>query len=466
MKSQTIIKTIKKIFTTCLLCIVANNAVYASFKLPKYETYTLKNGLQVYLMQQSEVPMIDMSLVIKAGSINDGKTYGLANLTGEAVQFGTATMSKADVEDAMAFVGAELSSITSKEMTRLSLSFAKRDIEQLLPIFSALALTPSFDKSEFNKFKSRFLSLLTQRKESPRGVISDAFNRLYFGQHPYGNPLSGDEESVSKLKLDDVKGFYKNFYTPKNSALVIVGDFNKTTIKTTVNKYFGLWKGEQPKSDLVPFISAPQQSNVLLINKEDAIETTFYIGGKGISANHPDAVAVQVINTILGGRFTSWLNDELRVNSGLTYGARSRFNSYQYAGSFTISTFTKKATTFEAIDLAKKTYQRLWEKGIDKETLDSAKAYVKGQFPPRYETSTQLSRLLARMWALDLDNSFINDFETNVDSMDVAKANEVARRVFPAKNLQYVLVGKASDIRDKAKSYGQLKEVDIKDLSF
>ena len=170
---------------------------------------------------------------------------------------------------------------------------------------------------------------------------------------------------------------------------------------------------------------------------------------------------MQVINTILGARFTSWLNDELRVNSGLTYGARSGFNSQSQAGTFVISTFTKKETTFEAIDLALKTYRRIWNKGIDKKTLDSAKSYVKGQFPPRYETSGQLARLLSNMWSLNLNDSFINDFQKNVDSLDVKKANQIAQALFPKDNLQFVLIGKAEDIREKAKEYGKLKEMDI-----
>jgi len=190
------------------------------------------------------------------------------------------------------------------------------------------------------------------------------------------------------------------------------------------------------------------------------------IGGNGIPSNHPDKVAIQVINTILGARFTSWLNDELRVNSGLTYGARSKFNSQSQAGNFVISTFTKKETTFEAVDLALKTYQRIWNKGIDKKTLESAKSYVKGQFPPRYETSTQLAQLLSRLWSVNLDDSFINDFQNKVDSLDVNKANQIAKAIFPNENLQFILIGKAADIREKAKNYGELKEMDINSFAY
>ncbi|MFT5453268.1 MAG: zinc protease [Enterobacterales bacterium] len=453
---------ISLLLTTSFLSSVSQ----AAFKIPAYETYTLDNGLQVYLMQQDEVPMIDLRLVVKVGAINDGNQFGLANLTSEALQFGSGKLSKNEIEDELAFLGANLSVNAAMEMTSINISFAAKDEVQLLPLFANIALNPSFNVANFDKYKKRFLSQLEQRKESPRDIINDAFARLYFGSHPYGNPVSGDNDSVTALTLDSVKSFYGDYYTPSNSALIVVGDFNKKHWRGQIKTLFGHWKGQAPKETLVRLGPSPAQSNVLLINKDDASETTLLIGSKGISASHPDAVAVQVINTILGGRFTSWLNDALRVNSGLTYGARSRFNSYQYGGSFSISTFTKNATTFEAIDLAKKTYRKLWEEGIDKETLASAKAYVKGQFPPRYETSGQLAALLARMWSQDLDDSYINNFENNVDSMNVIKANEIARRLFPENNLQYVLVGKADDIREKAKTYGELKEINIKDLKF
>ncbi len=450
----------------CIILIISTASLNAAFTIPEYETYTMDNGLQVYLMKQSEIPMINISLVVKSGAIHDGNAFGLANLTAEALQFGSTGLTKTEIENKLAILGANLSSDTSREITQLDISFLNKDEEVLLPLFTNIVLKPAFNQVEFDKFQKRLLAQLDQHRESPQNIIADAFARFYFADHPYGNPPWGDSKSVSDITLSAVKAFYRKHYTPANSALIIVGDINPKAWKKKIRKLYSKWQGEKTTEKLIPLGTGPRESRVLLINKEDAIETTFMIGGKGISANHPDAVAVQVINTILGGRFTSWLNNELRVNSGLTYGARSHFNSYQYGGSFTISTFTKKSTTFDAIELTKKTYMRLWEKGIDEKTLNSAKTYVKGQFPPRYETSGQLSQLLAKMWALDLSDSFINDFEKNINSLDVAKANEIARKLFPDDNLQYVLVGKASDIKEQAKRYGKVTEVDIDALHF
>ncbi|MDP2364700.1 MAG: insulinase family protein, partial [Ignavibacteria bacterium] len=192
----------------------------------------------------------------------------------------------------------------------------------------------------------------------------------------------------------------------------------------------------------------------------------FMIGGFGVPMSNPDQIQIDVINTILGGRFTSWLNDELRVNAGYTYGARSRFASYKTAGTFYISTFTATKNTEPAIDLALKTYNRLFEKGIDEATLKSAKNYVKGQFPPDYETASSLAGFLTQKYIYGLDDSYINDFEKSVDGMTVEKANEIIKKYFPKDNLQFVLIGKANDIREIAKKYGKVIEKNISEDGF
>ena len=189
-------------------------------------------------------------------------------------------------------------------------------------------------------------------------------------------------------------------------------------------------------------------------------------GGVGVSQNNPDYVGLEVVNTILGGRFTSWLNDELRVNSGLTYGARSGFSSLSAAGGFQISTFTKTETTQQTLELALATYSRLWQQGIDQATLDSAKAYVKGQFPPNYETNNQLADLLGSMHLYQLDKGFINDFEQKVDSLTLADTERLIKQYFPQQQLQFVLIGKASELTDLAQSLGEVRTVAIKDNGF
>ena len=269
----------------------------------------------------------------------------------------------------------------------------KKSVTELLPIIKQVISSPTFPEKEITKRKQRWIAELDQAKESPRSVIGSYYNKLIFGDAPYGNPVDGTKTGIEKLTKNAVEEFYSFNYNPSSSAISVVGDFNVPTMKNTLSDLFGDWKGYPIKTigdtyyNEVPF----NESTVYLIDKSNATETTFLIGGYGIKMRNEDQTQIDVINTILGGRFTSWLNDELRINAGLTYGVRSSFRAYKQSGTFSIYSFTATKNTEAALDLAIKTYNRLFEKGIDEETLASAKNYVKGQFPPDYEPASALA---------------------------------------------------------------------------
>lgn len=433
------------------------------YKLPPYQKFTLSNGLTIYLMEQHEVPMINVSVIVPAGAIYDGDKAGLASLTAAALKHGTRSYPKAKLDEELDFIGAGVSTYSTKEAARLSAEFASKDREKVLGIIRELLTAPVFDTAEFAKEKNRVLVRLNQAKESPRSVISSYFDKLLYGDHVYGNIVAGTPSTVGALTAKDVQQFYKNNYIPNGSAIAVAGDFNSKEMKNLLTKLFSAWKkGSQPNANLAAQpISKPGENRVLLINKDDAKETTFYIGAPGISRNNPDYVAIEVINTLFGGRFTSMLNDELRVNTGLTYGARSSFTPMKNGGSFVISTFTASKTTEAAIDKALEVLKNLHEKGIDEQSLTSAKNYVKGQFPPGYETNGDLAGLLTEMFWFKFDESFINNFQKNVDGLTLDKARQIISTYFPKDKLQFVLVGKAADIKKIAEKYGKVTEVQI-----
>lgn len=456
---------INPLVITLLFLLMVSNTIAQGYSLPKYSTFKLNNGLTVNLMEQHDVPLISIVAVVPAGAIYDGAQSGLASLTATALKHGTANYNRSVIDDELDFIGATINTAAYKEFTRVTADFAAKDQKKVLSIFKEILLNPTFNEEEFEKEKSRLLVRLEQQKESPKNVIGSYFDQQLYGKHVYGNINSGIKTTVEKLTVTDVKKFYEDNYTATNSAITIVGDFATADMKKSITTLLANWKKEtQPKSDLANAkFEKPTSAKVLLINKADANETTFYIGGTGISRNNPDFVAIDVVNTLFGGRFTSMLNDELRVNTGLTYGARSSFNSYKNGGSFTISTFTNVKTTEAALDKAVQVLNTLHDKGINEQNLTSAKNYVKGQFPPEYETSGQLASLLSQMFWYKLDRSFIDDFEKNVDSIDLAKANKIIATYFPKDNLQFTIVGRASEIRDIVSKYGTVTEVNISD---
>ncbi len=457
---------IKQVIATAMfLCTCSVSIIAQGYQLPKYQQFKLPNGLTVYLMEQKEVPVITVSMVIPAGAIYDGNKAGIASLTATALKHGTDSYNRAALDEALDFMGASITTFASKESSGIAAKFASKYKEKVFGMIKEVLLNPAFDKIEFEKEKKKLLTNLEQQKESPRSVIPAYFDKFMFGSHVYGNIIQGKKSTVSLLTVDDVKTFYKANYLPEGSAIAVVGDFNSKEMKTMLTKLFADWKKGNNTS--VSLASKPitytSGSNVLLINKEDARETTFYIGAPGISRNNPDYIAIEVINTLFGGRFTSMLNDELRVNTGLTYGAGSRFSALKNGGTFSISSFTANKTTEAAIDKAIEVLNNLHKKGIDEAGLASAKNYVKGQFPPRYETAGQLAGLMTQMFWYGFDESFINNFEKNVDGITFEKAKAIIANYFPKDKLQFVMVGKASEIKSIVSKYGKVTVVQIKD---
>ena len=453
---------------TIILAIIISSISLAQFKLPEYETVTLDNGLTVYLMEKKDVPLISFSAVFDGGVIKNGSTSGIASFTAEALRFGTTNYSKSQIDSLFNFFGSNVSTYANSDYSGLYTQFMKENTETLLSVVKEIILSPSFPDEEIQKRKQRWIAEIDQAKESPRSVIGSYFNKHIFGNSPYGNPGLGTKAGIESISIEKVKEFYNTNYRPETSAIAVVGDFNLSEMKNAIQNYFGEWKNDSKKmiDDLRRMDTPFESPAVYLINKENATETTFMIGGFGTTMNNPDQIQLDVINTILGGRFTSWLNDELRVNAGLTYGARSRFAQYKNSGTFYISTFTATKNTEAAIDLALKTYNRLFEKGLDEETLLSAKNYVKGQFPPEYETAGSLAGFLTQKFVYGLDDSIINNFENEVNGLTVERANELINKYFPKENLQFVLIGKADEIRDVVAKYGKVVEKSIDEDSY
>lgn len=445
---------------TIFLMMMLSPMVFSQFRLPSYEKVDLDNGLTVYLMEKRNVPLISLSAVFDGGAIRDGAESGMASFTADALRFGTTNFSRSQIDSLFNFYGSNISTYARQDYSGLFTQFIKENTETLLPVIKEIILNPVFPETEIEKRKQRWIAELDQAKESPRSVIGSYYNKHIFGDAPYGNPVNGTKAGIGNITFNKVNYFYRINYRPESSAIAVVGDFNSSEMKELIKKHFGGWKNEYTKIIMdVRMMNAPfENASIYLINKENASETTFLIGGYGITMSNEDQTQLDVINTILGGRFTSWLNDELRVNAGLTYGARSSFNKYKYAGTFNMYSFTQTKNTEAALDLALKTYRRLFEQGIDEETLSSAKNYVKGQFPPDYETAGSLAGLLTQMYLFGLDDSYINNFEKEVNELTTERANELIKKYFPKNNLQFVLIGKADEIRDVVKKYGRVKE--------
>ena len=434
-----------------------------SLKLPPFKKVKLANGLTVLLMEQHEVPVISFSYAVRAGAAADpaGKP-GLASLTAGLLRKGTKSRSADQLSSELDFIGGTLNAGTNYDYSNGAVEFVKKDIDKGLELFTDVLLNPAFPQDEVTKLLKQRIDGIKSAKDQPPAVLDSYFDAYLYGSHPYGRPDEGDERSLGAITRDDVVKFYQSYYAPANTIVAVVGDFSTAEMERKLTDKFSAWSGKAMPTVPVPDPQPFTGKKLLLIDKPDSTQTFYQIGNVGISRTNPDRIYIQVINTLFGGRFTSMLNSALRIQSGLTYGARSSFAERRVAGPFAISTFTPNETTEKAIDMTLDVLGRLHAKGITEEELKSAKSYLKGQFPPTIETSDQLAALLTQLEYYGLGENDVNDYYARVDSMTMADAQRVIKQYFPSDNLVFVLIGKASDIQNVAKKYAA--KIDTKSI--
>ena len=447
-----------------LLCALASAQTSPKLKFPAYTKSKLKNGLTVYLLEKHEVPLVSVAFVVKSGAVADPSTKeGVASATAALLRKGTPTRTADQVSEQLDFLGATFGADASPDMSRGRAEFMKKDAAEGLDILADLLQHASFPDSEVTKLLAQRVDRLRSAKDSAGAVLDAYFYGYLYGKHPYGRPDSGDENSLKTITREDVVAFHKAHYTPDNTVLVIAGDFSSPEMQKLVDAKFGGWTGKAAPAAAIPTPAAATGKRLLLIDKPDSTQTYYQIGNVGVARNNADRTYINVVNTLFGGRFTSMINSELRIKSGLTYGARSFFDMRKVAGAFAISTYTKNATTGQAIDKTLEVVKRLHDQGITQEELDSAKAYIKGQFPPSIETAGDVANLLATLDYYGLDEREVNELYARIDSMDLATSKRIIQQYFPLDNLTFVVIGKASEIEPVVKKYAE--KMDKKSIS-
>ncbi|HEV2021249.1 MAG TPA: pitrilysin family protein [Terriglobales bacterium] len=432
----------------------AQTAAGSALKLPAYKKLILKNGLTILLMEQHEVPIVSFSFIVKTGAIADpeGKD-GLASLTAGLLRKGTKTRTADQVAADLDFIGGQFDADASADYTSGSAEFLKKDLNRGLDLLADVLLNPTFPEAEVTKMLAQRIDGIKADKDEARGVIGSYYQSYLYGKHPYGRPTDGDESSLTRIQRADAVKFFETYYAPGNTVLSVAGDFSTPEMEKLLAQRFSEWKARPVPAASLPEPAPFHGKKLLLVDKPDSTQTFFQIGNLGITRNNPDRVQIEVVNTLFGGRFTSMLNSELRINSGLTYGARSSFDRRRVPGPFVIFSFTKNKSTEQALDMTLEVLHRLHAKGFTEEELKSAKEYIKGQFPPRIETSDQLARLMATLAFYNLDQTEIDGYYRRIDAMTLADSKRIIGQYFPEDNLVFVLIGKAGEIQAVVKKY-------------
>jgi zinc protease len=430
-----------------------------SLRLPPHEKVVFKNGLTVLLMEKHGVPMVSFSAIVKTGSAADpAGLEGLASVTAESLRKGTKNRTAQQFAADLDFIGAAFEAGAGPDFTTISTEFLTKDLARGLDLFADAVLRPTFPQEETHKLLAQDIDGVKAAKDDPESVLFTYYDGYLLSGHPYGRPGSGDEISLKNIKREAIVKFYETYYAPGNIILAVAGDFNAANMRKKLEEALGTWPAKTVPALSMSAAAPARGKRLLLIDKPDATQTYFAIGNVGTAANETDRVAIRVVNTLFGGRFTSMLNEALRVESGLSYGAGSFFDSRKTPGPFAIYSFTKNESTVQALDLALQTLEKLHKEGVTSEQLNSAKTYLKGQFPPTIETSGQLARRIAINEFYGLDDNEVNQLEARMDAVTPDIARQVIQKHFPKENLVFVLIGKASAIGPAVQRYAEKQD--------
>lgn len=441
----------------------------AGVKLPPYQSVTLPNGAVVALIEKRDTPLVAMNVTVRGGALGDpaGKD-GTASLYADLIQKGAGKRNAAQFAEAIENVGGSLTASAGTEALGVNASFLARDVDLMLELVADMLQRPRLDPADFEKARTLGVQSIVAAKDSdPRALIGAYGDAWLLRGHPYGRPVGGSESTLAAIRLEDVTRYYADQVGGDRLIITVVGDFNAATMQDRLQRAFGNWR---KAATALPGVSPPAKvtgRNVLLVDKPGATQTYFWLGNVGAARTDPARTAQTVVNTVFGGRFTSMLNTELRIKSGLTYGANAGFDRALQPAAFSISSYTETSQTVQAIDLALETLARLHRDGLSTDQLQSARSYLLGQFPPTLETNGQIAGRLADMLFYGLGPEDVNDYATRVAQVDANAARSVIERTFPQPtNLTLVLIGDAAKIRADVSKYGPVREMKISDPSF
>ncbi len=452
-----------------LIALAAALPAQAAFKLPAPEKILLKNGITVYYLRTTETPIVSFRLMLRgAGSAQEPAALeGIASLTAELLQKGTATMSADGVAEAVDFMGARFGVNAGEEMVTLSADSLSEHFPRLLAIASDCLTGPAFSADEFQKAVKTRLDSLKAVKDSPGAAVRSYFAKAYYGSHPLGHLSNGTEESLAKMTLADVQAYYRTYYGPAMAVAAVVGDIDKASLVKLLAGSLGGWKGaaKVPSSALPP-LPRPQGVKRLLVDKPDATQAYWILGAPGYALGDPITPAAAVMNTLFGGRFTSWLSTELRIKRGLTYGASSSFAAFSSGGTFIASSYTKNDKIGEMLGLVFDLLKKARAEGFAAEEVTSSRNYIQGQFPPTIETNASKAGAYARLAFFGLGFDYYDRYLAGVQGTDPKAAQAAAARLLPSEGYVLVVVGKKAEIKAQLDRFGTWTEKKISDPGF
>ncbi len=432
--------------------------IHASF--PDTVEHVLSNGLKVMLYEEHNLPLVNVRLYIRAGSVLEGKMLKASSFVFALLQQGTHKRTAREIADEIEFLGADLTASSSVDVGSLTLTLMSKHLEKGIEILADVVLNPSFLESEIEFVRQQSLSRLQFSKADATRLSFEAFNRLIYAPHPYGNPSLGTYESLMALTREQLLEFYRKYFLANRAFITVAGDVEMSSLIALLEKYFGAWAGGECEEPALELPRKRTQREVRIVKKDGAVQSVLNIGHLSIARNHDDFIPLYVANMILGGYFGSRLNMNLREKQGFTYGIRSGFDALRLAGDFNISTQVRNEVTGEAIEQILFEVNRLLQDGVTEKELSAAKRYITGNFLIQNEASSSIAVRLANIELYGLPKSYYNTYIEAVNAVERQHICDVLARHLHPELFLFVIAGELNAVRPQVERFGALSVED------
>jgi zinc protease len=400
----------------------------------------LANGMVLLTAERRSVPIVTMSMLIQAGAMVDPPDKpGVANLVAQLMTQGTKTRTAPQISEAIEFIGGSLSVDAGQELTSISLSVLSKDLDVGLDLMADVLLNPVFNPEDVQRKIQEVVAGIKRDQEDPGTVSWQAFLKLVYGNSPFGRPVEGTEASVPTITRDDLVRFHEAYFRPNKTILAVVGDVGTADLKQRLNARLGAWQSGGPVVTAPP-LPAPLSKTVVRTIQREITQANINLGHQGIKRDNPDYYAVQLMNYLLGGGFSSYLISTIRDEKGWAYDVGSSFSPSKYAGEFDVSMQTKNEVADQAIEAALAQIRRIREQPVAEQDLKDAKAYLTGSFPLRLDTSRKVVSMLSSIEYYGLGLDYVDRYPALIDAVTVADIQRVAQKYLDPENYALAVV--------------------------
>lgn len=421
-------------------------------ELPAVDRRTLSNGLEVWVAPRTDLPLVTLRAVVNAGSAAEpAGDAGLASLTAAMLDEGTRTRSALEIADALDHLGATFGAGAGYDAASAQLSTLKRHLPAALEVFAEVLVQPTFPERELERVRRERLTEIVQGQDRPTAVASEqAALRLYGPDHPYGRPLEGTVASVGGITAQELRDFHRAYYRPNNTTLLVVGDVSTDEVIGLLERALGAWeRGEAPAARYPPLPEPLEATRVYLIDRPGAAQSEIRVGHVGVARDTPDYFPLLVLNTTLGGQFSSRVNMNLREDKGYTYGARTSFAMRRAPGPFLASAGVQTETTRESVIEFMRELEEIREaRPVTREELEFAKTSLIRAEPRQVETHAQLLGRLEDLVVFDLPPDYFDTYAERIAAVSREDVARVAAEHLHPDRFAIVVVGDRSRVEE------------------